>query len=195
MESVRQIRCENRAADLADEDCVRDFQETHDNQRFAELFVRHRKRVFFACRAFLSDTQRAEDATQETFLRVYKRIETFQGGNFAGWLMRLARNVCIDEWRRASLDPVAGCSELVERAAPTTVDSSFEIRERVERLWREMQSLPTEQRRCLELKAEGCSYEETALRTGLPVDAVKSHLQNGRRMLWKRLDGALAERK
>jgi DNA-directed RNA polymerase specialized sigma24 family protein len=33
----------------------------------------------------------------------------------------------------------------------------------------------------------GYSYEETAQRTGMSLDAVKSHLQNGRRMLWQRV--------
>jgi DNA-directed RNA polymerase specialized sigma24 family protein len=38
------------------------------------------------------------------------------------------------------------------------------------------------------LKIEGYSYEETALRTGLSVEAVKSHLQNGRRALWLKME-------
>ena len=63
----------------------------------------------------------------------------------------------------------------------------------MERLWREIRVLPTEQRQCLELKVEGFSYEETAARTGLTVNAVKSHLQNGRRMLWRRMKGALPQ--
>jgi RNA polymerase sigma-70 factor (ECF subfamily) len=185
----------SRAPTLTDEECVRGFRETGDNECFAELFVRHRMKVFFACRRFFSDTQRAEDATQETFLRAYRRIETFQEGDFVGWLMRIARNVCIDEWRRSSLDPVTASSELGEKAAPKTVDASFDVRERVERIWQEMKSLAPEQRRCLELKIEGCSYEETAVLTGFSIDAVKSYLQNGRRMLWKRMEEAVSESK
>jgi DNA-directed RNA polymerase specialized sigma24 family protein len=40
------------------------------------------------------------------------------------------------------------------------------------------------------MKIEGYSYEETAARTGLTVGDVKSHLQNGRRMLWLRMEAA-----
>lgn len=185
----------SRAPTLTDEECVRSFREAGDNKCFAELFERHRKKVFFACQRFFSDTSRAEDATQETFLRAYRRIQTFQGGDFVGWLMRIARNVCIDEWRRSSLDPVTGSSELTETATPTTLDSSFDVRERVERIWQEMNALSPEQRRCLELKIEGCTYEETAARTGFSIEAVKSYLQNGRRMLWKRMEEALSESK
>jgi RNA polymerase sigma-70 factor (ECF subfamily) len=63
----------------------------------------------------------------------------------------------------------------------------------VERLWQEIRSLPREQRQCLELKVEGLSYEETAARTGFTVNAVKSHLQNGRRMLWRKMEIALPQ--
>jgi RNA polymerase sigma-70 factor (ECF subfamily) len=84
---------------------------------------------------------------------------------------------------------------LGEKAAPKTVDASFDVRERVERIWQEMKSLAPEQRRCLELKIEGCSYEETAVLTGFSIDAVKSYLQNGRRMLWKRMEEAVSESK
>jgi DNA-directed RNA polymerase specialized sigma24 family protein len=62
-------------------------------------------------------------------------------------------------------------------------------------VWHEMKALPPEQRRCLELKIEGYSYDETAARTGFTVEAVKSHLQNGRRMLWMRLEGRGAQSK
>ena len=183
-----------KAPALTDEECVRAFRETGDTTCFAELFVRYRKNVFFACRRFFSNPERAEDATQETFLRAYRGIQTFQGGDFAGWLIRIARNVCIDEWRKSNLDPVTGSSELTERVAQT-LNSSFEVRERVDRIWREMKSLPPEQRQCLELKIEGCSYEETAARTGFSIEAVKSYLQNGRRMLWKRVEEAVSESK
>jgi RNA polymerase sigma factor (sigma-70 family) len=186
---------EGRASTLTDEECVRGFREAGDNQCFAELFVRHRMKIFFACRRFFSDTQRAEDATQEAFLRAYRRIQTFQGGDFVGWLVQIARNVCIDEWRRSSLDPVTSSSNLAERATPAAEGPSLDVRERVERIWQEMKSLPPEQRRCLELKIEGCSYEETAALTGFSIDAVKSYLQNGRRMLWKRTEAALSESK
>jgi RNA polymerase sigma factor (sigma-70 family) len=184
-----------RALELTDDDCVRNFLETGDNKCFAELFMRHRKKIFFACRGFFLDHQRAEDATQETFLRAYAKIRSFQGGDFAAWLMRISRNVCIDQWRKGRFDPVTENSDLVERTAATTLEASFELRERVERIWEAMKSLSPEQRQCLELKIEGCTYEETAARIGLSAEAVKSHLQNGKRMLWKKMEGALSELK
>ena len=180
------------APTIADEEIVRTFQETGSNDCFAELFVRHRKRVFSACRGFFADGAAAEDATQETFLRVYRNISGFRGSNFLGWVMRIAKNVCIDEWRKHRAEAGIEETHLTEVPAAGALESPSELRLTLEKLREEMGSLSPEQRRCLEMKMEGYSYEETAARTGLSLDAVKSHLQNGRRMLWLKMEGAIA---
>ena len=180
---------------ISDEELVRRFQESGNSDCFAELFARHRKRVFSACRGFFADSAPAEDATQETFLRVYQKIRSFQGGNFLGWLMRIAKNVCIDQWRKTRAEAGMEETHLAELPAAGTLDSSSELRLALEKLWQEMSLLSPEQRRCLEMKIEGYSYEETSARTGLSLEAVKSHLQNGRRMLWLKMEGAIARLK
>ena len=181
------------SAGLADDEIVRRFQETHENEWFAELFERHRKKVYFACRGFFSDGGAAEDATQEAFLRAYQNMHHFIGGDFCGWLIRIAKNVCIDQWRKQK--PEAGSEEL-DRAVPLAAgafEQVFNLHFAVEKIRKEMDALPLEQRQCLELKVEGYSYEETAARMGLPVAAVKSHLQNGRRALWLKMEGTLSQ--
>jgi RNA polymerase sigma-70 factor (ECF subfamily) len=179
-----------------DEEVVRQFQMTGDPDCFAELFARHRKRIYFACLGFFSDGgAAAEDATQETFLRAFQNIQRFRGGNFCGWLLRIARNACIDRLRKKW--PETGHEEMegYEQPAAATPEQMSDLRFAVEKIQKEMALLPAEQRRCLELKIDGCSYEETAERTGLPLEAVKSHLQNGRRMLWMKMAGILSQLK
>jgi RNA polymerase sigma factor (sigma-70 family) len=183
-----------RAPTPSDEELSRRFQEAGDKECFAELFVRHRERVYFSCRRFFADGPTAEDATQLTFLRAFRNPGSFQGGGYLAWLMRIARNVCIDEWRKRQESPVVDL-DVADLPAPIALDLTFEARHLAERVRHEMKSLVPAQRQCLELKIDGYSYEETAARTGFTVEAVKSHLQNGRRMLWKRLEGALAKSK
>jgi RNA polymerase sigma-70 factor (ECF subfamily) len=180
-------------AALPDEELAHRAGQVGDNECFGELFARYRKKVFFACRGFFSDGQAAEDATQETFLRAYRNIRSFHQGDFSGWLVRIAKNVCIDEWRRTRHETGIDEKDLAEWPSPDRLDAACEARLMAERVWQEMRSLPIEQRQCLELKIEGFSYEETAERTGLTIGAVKSHIQNGRRMLWRRTEGALAK--
>ncbi len=184
----------SRAPTQVDEELARRFHETGDKECFAELFVRHREKVYFACRRFFSDGSVAEDATQMTFLRAYRNPDSFHGGCFSAWLMRIAKNICIDEWRKRQ-ESVVVEMEMADLPDPITLELSFDDRCLAEAVPPEINSLVPAQRQCLELKIDGYSYEETAARTGLPVDAVKSHLQNGRRMLWKRLGGTLAHSK
>ena len=185
--SVNQDRGPIRES-VSDAQLVRRFQETGDSDSFAEIFRRYRGQIYAACRAFLGERGAAEDATQETFVRAYRNIAQFREGNLPGWLTRIARNVCIDEWRKQR--PEVGIEDVSvaapSRTGPPGVDSLADLRFAARRVREEMVGLPEEQRRCLEMKIEGYSYEETAARTGLPVAAVKSHLQNGRRTLWLR---------
>jgi DNA-directed RNA polymerase specialized sigma24 family protein len=80
----------------------------------------------------------------------------------------------------------------IEGIAVTPV---LDLRLSAQQVWREIKSLPPRQRECLEMKIEGYSYEEIAARTGRAVEAVKSHLQNGRRMLWLKMEGAMVQSK
>lgn len=157
------------------------------------MFARYRRQVYFACKGFFSDGTAAEDATQEAFLRVYQNIHRFSGGNFGGWLMRIARNICIDSWRKGHGESEFEEVEVDQLPSTEVLDQASDLRFPVEQVLQEMQTLPAEQRRCVELKIEGYSYEETAASAGLTVQAVKSHLQNGRRTLWLRMKGTLSQ--
>jgi RNA polymerase sigma-70 factor (ECF subfamily) len=176
---------------LSDEEAVRRFQETGDREYFAGLFLRYRKKVFLACRGFFPDRESAEDITQETFLRALRNVADFREGDFSGWLMRIARNVCIDEWRKSHSRPRPEDIEMANVPDPAGLESTLEKRRLAAIVWQEIRFLSPAQGKCLELNIKGYSYEETALRTGLTTKDVKSHIQNGRRMLGKRMEGAL----
>jgi RNA polymerase sigma-70 factor (ECF subfamily) len=178
---------------LADEELVSRYQATGDPEYFAQIFARHRRLVYCACRRFFDCSGLAEDATQETFLRAYQAIGGFQQGSVCGWLMRIAKNVCIDAWRKRRPETQAEETGSVDRAEAVSLDHRMEMNQKMDKVQEEMRLLPAEQRRCLEMKIEGYSYEETAECTGLSIGAVKSHLQNGRRMLWERLRGVLTQ--
>jgi RNA polymerase sigma-70 factor (ECF subfamily) len=182
-----------RAQSSPDAELIRGFLEGGDNECFAELFMRHRKNIYFSCRRFFSESRAAEDATQETFLRAYRNLRSFQGGDFSSWLMRIARNICVDEYRKARPEVHIGDTELAEM--PGRASAPLHAQLMANRIRQEIKSLSPEQRQCLEMKIEGYSYEETSARTGFSVEAVKSYIQNGRRMLWRKMEGALPQPK
>jgi RNA polymerase sigma-70 factor, ECF subfamily len=177
----------------SDEELVSRYQLTGDPEYFAQVFARNRTLVFAACRRFFGNGSLAEDATQETFLRAYKNIHQFREGNVCGWLMRIAKNVCIDLWRKQRPELEAVEAGSIDPSGICNLDHLTAMTHAMKRVQEEMKSLAPAQRRCLEMKMEGFSYEETAERTGLSVGEVKSHLQNGRRMLWMRVEGILSE--
>ena len=70
--------------------------------RLNELMLRYEKDVLRLCCAILRDAALAQDATQETFIKVYKKLDSFRGDSSEKtWLMHIAINVCRDMRRGA----------------------------------------------------------------------------------------------
>jgi RNA polymerase sigma-70 factor (TIGR02960 family) len=79
-----------------------------ESSAFAVLVQPHRRAVFRHCYRMLGSGVDAEDATQDTLERAWRRLATFEAsGPFGGWLHRIATNVCLDalRQRRPRLDP------------------------------------------------------------------------------------------
>lgn len=72
------------------------------------------------CFMYLKDTHLAEDAVQETFLKVYKNYDKFNGGGEKAWINRIAINVCKDMLRSAWSRRVNVVEELAEIADENT---------------------------------------------------------------------------
>lgn len=71
-----------------------------DEAAFQALYARHRAAVTRVCRRWLVDEQLAEDAVQESFLKAWSALESFQGGErFGRWVRRIAKNHCHSVWR------------------------------------------------------------------------------------------------
>ena len=70
------------------------------DERIVELYRRYGPMIFARCRRLLDDNAAAEDATQETFIRVQRHLERAPDGRQAlAWIYRIATNYCLNELR------------------------------------------------------------------------------------------------
>ncbi|WP_431945340.1 RNA polymerase subunit sigma-70 [Micromonospora marina] len=87
---------------------VRDLAEV-DEPVFTGLAQRHRRELHVHCYRMLGSFEDAEDTVQETFLRAWRRRETFAGrSTFRAWLYRIATNACLDLLARCRPEPATG---------------------------------------------------------------------------------------
>jgi RNA polymerase sigma-70 factor (ECF subfamily) len=72
-----------------------------DREAFTELVSLYQKRIFLLAFSFFHNREDAMDIVQETFMRLYQRIHTFrEGQNFKSWIFQVAKNLCIDHYRK-----------------------------------------------------------------------------------------------
>ena len=80
-----------------------------DEPAFSGMAERHRRELHVHCYRMLGSFEDAEDTVQETFLRAWRRRETFEGrSTFRAWLYRIATNACLDLLAKRRPEPATG---------------------------------------------------------------------------------------
>jgi RNA polymerase sigma factor (sigma-70 family) len=198
------------AATLPDQEVLARYRQNGDMADLGVLYERHLPEVFAVCRRYLGPPDEdAQDAAMQLFEHLVDKLRTHIPENFSAWLYTTARNYCLMQLRARQRGTASGGPLLllpdaidVELAAarhlPDALADAEETAQReadLQALELALSQLPLEQRRCLELfYLEEKSYHDIASTTGLPVNQVKSHLQNGRRMLKRSLGKELKMR-
>ena len=155
-----------------------------DRHAFQRLYQLHVGRVHGAVYRLAGyDHARAEDLTQDAFIRAWQKLPGFRHESaFGTWLYRLAVNVALMDIRARSADPV---NMLDDEHLPDTGETPFCAAER-EELERAIGQLPTRARAVLVLHdIEGWRHEDIGNELGMAVGTSKAQLHRARGLLRK----------
>jgi RNA polymerase sigma-70 factor (ECF subfamily) len=158
-----------------------------DSQAFEALYRRLVGRVYALCLRMARDAQRAEELTQDVFVRAWERLGSFRGeSKFTTWLHRLAVNVVLQDGRskgrreareELTADPGEYLGRVTEVFPGTRMD-----------LERAIASLPEGARKVLVLRdVYGYKYDEIAKMQDVALGTVKAQIHRARKMMREKL--------
>lgn len=152
-----------------------------------EAFVRqYQGRVYSLATCYATDPDDARDLAQEVFIRLYRtRGRWADPDAFHAWMIRVARNVCLDRIRARKARPPASdlpADELVDLAATSPdPEQDYEARSRRNMLRRALGRLSAISREIILLKdIQGLQLEEIATMLRIPLGTAKSRSNRAR---------------
>jgi len=169
----------------SDEELVRECRRG-DARAWEALVRRHQDRILSLAFQFTGDREEARDLAQEIFVRLYHKLDGFDAGReFRIWFNSLARNLCIDDYRRRRRLPPRhprAVDEIATLAAGgEPPERRVERRSEREVLLRAMDGLGAASREAIVLKElQGHTIEEIAAMLRVPEGTVKSRLFRAR---------------
>jgi RNA polymerase sigma-70 factor (ECF subfamily) len=166
--------------DTSDEELVAQVVAAGDTVAFETLVLRHQSKVRNWLRQLTRDPARADDLAQDTFIRAWQRLRTFQGrGKFASWVMKIAFNCFLQARRKPDYGPAV---ELPERHGDVVVP--FLESPDVEKMLAML--APDERHVMILCYAHGMSHGDVSEVLDLPLGTVKSHAQRAKAKIRER---------
>jgi len=177
------------AKQQSDEDLVRNYLDTQKDEFFEQLYNRYVSKVYRRCLSITKDPYKAEDFTQDIFLKAMSNLKGFrERSSFSTWLYSISTNYCMDQVKLAKRLPT------VELNVEITHDVSEPLNalspdEQAAAIQQVLATLKPDELECLKLKYyENLDIREIALKLQLSDSAVKMRLKRTRDKLRKTFD-------
>ncbi|MBS3752063.1 MAG: sigma-70 family RNA polymerase sigma factor [Anaerolineales bacterium] len=160
-----------------------------DPDAFAELVDAYQNQVFSVCYRMLGSPTAAEDAAQETFIRAYQALASYdQERSFGTWILSIASNYCIDQIRKRKKTLLSLDNDKYAWLAPPAKGPNpekFTLKEeKMKQIQRLLKTLNETDRAAIVLQFwHDYSYKEIADTLSLTESAVKSRLYRARRTM------------
>jgi len=156
-----------------------------------DVVRQHGDRVYRLAYRLAGNQHDAEDITQETFIRVFKSLSSYQPGTFEGWLHRITTNIFLDMVRRRSRVRMNGLPDDTDRLAGTDLspEDVYSKTHLDPDLQASLDELAPEFKAAVVLcDVEGLSYEEIGATLGIKLGTVRSRIHRGRQALRQSLE-------
>lgn len=163
-----------------------------DLEAFNGLVLAYQNLLYSVAYRTLQDEDAAADAVQESLIKAFRSLGSFQGGSFKSWLIRIVVNTCYDNLRSRRRRPTDSIDDFAEDGdyAPQLEDpaerpDAYAQRMELSALIEQgIKGLPPDQRLALTLcDVHGYAYEEISEITGMPMGTVKSRINRARARL------------
>jgi len=143
----------------------------------------------------VQDVQDAEDLSQETFLKVFRNLETFRGdSSLKTWILKIATHLALDLRRKRKGRPgrVPLEDAAARQATSCTAGAALSLKEGEQAMQEALARLPFKQRAALVMKAmEGMRYEEIGQVLGTTAQAVKANIHLARKRMMTLMEDVL----
>jgi RNA polymerase sigma factor (sigma-70 family) len=177
-----------------------------DDGAFEQLYERYHGPISGYVQRMCKDHARAEDITQEVFMSALRRMrDTDRPIAFKPWVYEIARNACIDQFRRSqrgeeisydTADTLPGADNLRLVTRDASPDDAFDTKQRLDHLCGAFGGLSETHHKILVLRElEGLSYREIGEQLGMSRPAVESTLFRARRRLTEEYDELVTGRR
>jgi RNA polymerase sigma-70 factor (ECF subfamily) len=171
-----------------------------DLDAFNQLVLKYQDLAYNHANVLLRDSFLAEDATQEGFIKAFQNINSFRGGSFRAWLMRIVTNTVYDILRKSKRQPtqplfpenengeeIESISWLADPNA--SVQETVELREFASEIYQILDELPEIYRSVLTLiNIYEMDYTEVAQSLNIPLGTVKSRITRARLRMMDRVN-------
>jgi RNA polymerase sigma-70 factor (ECF subfamily) len=186
-----------------DDDLVKSAR-NGDLNAFNQLVLKYQDLAYNHANALLRDAFLAEDATQEGFIKAFQNINSFRGGSFRAWLMRIVTNTVYDMLRKSKRQPTQPLvpedenGEEIESAfwladPNASVQETIEQQEFAGEIYQILDELPEAYRSVLTLiDIYEMDYTEVAQSLNIPLGTVKSRITRARLRMMDKINGKLS---
>jgi RNA polymerase sigma factor (sigma-70 family) len=166
---------------LTDEEMIRQYRINQSSQCFETLYKRYVNKVYRRCLSMTKDPVKAEDFTQDIFLKVFNKLDAFQErSSFSTWLYSISFNYCSDQLRLAKRLNFSPLDDMAGHDIPESTEAQLH-EETLQLVNQAMSTLTDKEKALLSLKYEdGLSIEQIAQEYTIKPSAVKMRLKRSR---------------